>query len=90
MVRATASQSVDVEFNPQVEPYRKTLKNSIHSFSARGSAHRLSMENKPASLVVISLSKALNRMPPSSCGRQVAGPSSLSVVVAQCDKRHSN
>ena len=30
------------------------------------------VENKPASLLVVSLGKALNGMPPSLCGRQVA------------------
>ena len=40
------------------------------------------MENKPASLLVASLGKTLNKMPPSLCGRQVVGPSSLPVVVA--------
>ena len=34
------------------------------------------MENKPASLLVVSLGKTLNGMPPSLCGRQVAEPSS--------------
>ena len=47
------------------------------------SAQKSSVENKPASLLVVSLGKALNGMPPSSCGRQVAGPSSLPVVIAQ-------
>ena len=32
------------------------------------------MENKPASLFVVSLGKALNRTPPPLCGRQVAHP----------------
>ena len=32
------------------------------------------VENKPASLLVVSLSKALNGMPPSLCGRQMAVP----------------
>ena len=48
------------------------------------------MENKPASLLVVSLGEALNGMPLSSCGRQVAGPSSLPIVVAQSDERHAN
>ena len=30
------------------------------------------LENKPSSLLVVSLGKALNRMPPPLCGRQVA------------------
>ena len=46
------------------------------------------MENKPAGLLVVFLGKT--GMPPSLCGRQVAGPSSQPVVVAQSDKRHAN
>ena len=34
VVRTSASQSVDLEFDPLVESYQKTLKNGIHSFSA--------------------------------------------------------
>ena len=34
------------------------------------------MENKPASLLVVSLGKALNRTPPPLCDRQVALPTS--------------
>ena len=48
------------------------------------------MENKPASLLVVSLGKALDGMPPSSCGRQVVRPSSRPVTVAQSDERHAN
>ena len=40
VVKASASQSVDLEFNPLVESYQKTLKNGIHSFSARRSVFR--------------------------------------------------
>ena len=38
MVRAFASQSVDLGFIPLVELYQKTLKNGIHSFPAWRSA----------------------------------------------------
>ena len=34
VVRASASQSVDLGFIFQVESYQKTLKNGIHSFPA--------------------------------------------------------
>ena len=44
--------------------------------------NRDSVQNNPASLLAVSLGKMLNGMPPSLCGRQVAGPSSLPVVVA--------
>ena len=38
MVRASASQSIDLGFISQVESYQKTLKNGIHSFPAWRSA----------------------------------------------------
>ena len=83
VVRASASQSVDLGFNPQVESYQKTLKNGTYCFPAWRSANRDSVENKLASLLVLSLGKTLNDgMPPSLCGRQVVEPSSLLVVVA--------
>ena len=44
--------------------------------------NRDSVENKPASLLVVSLGKALKGMTPSLCGRQMVGPSSVPVVVA--------
>ena len=34
MVRASASQSIDLEFIPLVESYQKTSKNGIYSFPA--------------------------------------------------------
>ena len=40
VVRASASQSVDLGFIPLVESYRKTLKNGIRSFPAWRSAFR--------------------------------------------------
>ena len=40
VVRASASQSVDLVLNPLVESYQKTLKNDIHSFPAWRSAFR--------------------------------------------------
>ena len=82
MARASALQSVDLGFISHFNSYQKTLKNGIHSFSAWRSANRDSVENKLASLLVVSLGKAFNEMPPSLCGRQVMGPSSLLVVVA--------
>ena len=90
VVRASASQSVDMRLIPQVESYQKTIKNGIHSLPAWRSAYRDSVENKPARLLVVSLGKTLNGMPPCSCGRQVARPSSLPVVVVQSDERRVN
>ena len=40
VVRASASQSVDLGFISLVESYQKTLKNGIHSFPALRSAHK--------------------------------------------------
>ena len=63
VVRASASQSVDLGFNPLVEPYQTTLKNGICSFPL-GARHLWEVvENKPASSLVVSLGKALNGTP---------------------------
>ena len=84
MIRVSASQSVDLGFISQVESHQKTFKKMVFTASLLGALHnRDSVENKPASLLVVSLGKTLSRTPPSSCGRQVVGPSSLPVVVAQ-------
>ena len=77
MVRACASQSVDLGSVSQVDSYQKLLKSGIYSFPVRRSANRDIVENEPASLLVVSLGKILNGMPPSSCGGKVVGPSSL-------------
>ena len=91
VVRASASQSVDLGFISLVESYLKTLKKMVFTASLLGAQQiRDSVENKPASLLVVSLGRALNGMPPSLCGRQMVGPSSLPVVVAQSDERHAN
>ena len=90
MVRASASQLVDLGFIPQVESYQKFLKMVFTAFLLGAQLKGDSVENKPASLLVMSLGKTLYGMPPSSCGRQVAGPSSLPVMVGQSDKRRAN
>ena len=72
VVRASASQSVDLEFIPLVEPYQKALK-MVFTASLLGAQHLVEVvENKPASMIVVSLGKTLNGTPPSLCGRQVA------------------
>ena len=48
------------------------------------------MEEKPESLLVMSLSKAMNWIPSLLCGRQVVGTSSLPEVVTQVDERLAN
>ena len=51
----------------------KDFKNGIRSFPTWCSALKWDgVENKPASLLVVSLGKALNGTPPPLCGRQVA------------------
>ena len=55
----------------------------VFTASLLGAQHnRNSVANKQASLLVVSLGKALNGMPLFSCSRQVVKPSSLPVVVA--------
>ena len=84
VVRASVSQSIDMGFLS----HTKKLKSGIHSFPAWRSAHWDSVENKPENLLVVSLGKALNGSPPSSCGRKMARSSSLPNVMAQSDERH--
>ena len=43
--------------------------------------------NKWTSLHVVFLGKTLNWIPPSLCGRQIIGPSILSILVTQCNER---
>ena len=47
----------------------------IHSFPAWHLALRDSVENKPASLLVVPSGRALSGISPSWCGRQMAGNS---------------
>ena len=63
--------------------HTKRLLKMVFTTSLLGAQkNRDSVENKPASLLVGSLGKTLNGMPPSLCCRQMVGPSSLPVVVA--------
>ena len=63
VVRAIASQSVDLRLKSLVESYQKTLKNGILS-SLLGVRHLGEvMENNPAGLHILSLSKAFNGRP---------------------------
>ena len=54
----------------------------LTAFLLGAQQNRDSVENKPATLLVVSLGNALNGIPLFLCGRQVVGPSSLPVVVA--------
>ena len=90
VVRASALQSVDLGFVFQLG-HAKRLQKMVFTASLLGAQHnRDSVENKPASLLVVSLGKTLKGMPPSLCGRQVVEPSSLPVVVAQSNRRLAN
>ena len=63
VVRASASQSVDLGLILLVESYQKTLKMiSIASLLGARNLWKV-MENKPASLLVVSLGKTLNGTP---------------------------
>ena len=83
VVGVFALQSVNLGFISQVESHQNSLKNGIHRLSLLGAQHkRGGVRNKSASLLVVSLGKALNGMPSSLCGKGVVGPSSLPIVVA--------
>ena len=72
MVRASASQSVDLELISLVDSYQKTFK-MVSVASLLGARHLEEVvENKSASLLVVSLGKALNGTPPPIRSRQVA------------------
>ena len=64
MVRASASQSVDLGFISLVESYQKTFKKMVFTASLLGARHLGEVvENKPASSLVVSLGEALNGTP---------------------------
>ena len=83
VVRASASQLVDLVFISKWSHTKRSLKMIFTASLMGDQCKRDGVANKPASLVVVSLAKTLNRMPPSLCGRKVVGPSSLLVMVAQ-------
>ena len=82
MVRASASQSVDLGFNSQSRVVPKDFKKMVFTASLLGTQHKRDS--------VVSLNKALYGMPPSLCGRQIVGPNSLPIVMAQSNERHAN
>ena len=65
VIKASASQSVNLGFISQVESYQKRLQKTVFTASLLG-AHqkRDGVENKPTSLLGVSLGKTLNEMPP--------------------------
>ena len=74
VVRASASGAVDLGLIPsRVKPMALKL---VFTASLRGVQHlRDSVKNKPASSLVVPLGRALSGIPPSWCGRQMAGNS---------------
>ena len=71
VVRASASQSVDLGFIPIVESYQKTLKNGIHSFPAWRSAFRGGCGEQAGKFACCVLGQGTSRDAPPLCGRQV-------------------
>ena len=83
VVGASALQPVDLGFISLSQVMPKDYKKMVFTASLPSAHHKRDVKNKPTGLLVVSLRKALNGMPPSLCGIQVVGPSSLPVVVAQ-------
>ena len=74
VVRASASQSVDLGFIPLVESYQETLKNGIHSFPAWRSAFMGGCGEQVGKFGCCVLGQVTKRDAPPLCGRQVAEP----------------
>ena len=72
MVRASASQSIDLGFNPLVESYQKTSKNGIYSFPAWRSAFRGGCEEQAGKIAYCVFGQGTSRDALSLCRRQVA------------------
>ena len=72
VVRASVSRAVELGLIPSwVKPMTLNL---VFTASLLDVQHqRNNVEPKPASLLVVPLGKALSGIPPSWCGRQVAG-----------------
>ena len=74
MVRASASEAVDLGLiSSRVKPM--TLKLVFTASLLDALQERYSLENKAVSSLVVPLEKALSGIPPSWCGRQMAGNS---------------
>ena len=71
VVRASASQSVDLGFIPLVESYLKTLKNGIYSFPAWRWAFRGGCREQAGKFACCVLGQGTERDAPPLCGGQV-------------------
>ena len=88
MVRAFASQSIDLGFNFLVESYQKTLKNAIHTFSVWRSAQKgIVGRTSQQARLMCPWARHLNGMLPSIYDKQVVGPSSLLVMVGRSNRK---
>ena len=74
VVRASASRAVDLGLIPS-RVKLMTLKLVFTASLLNAQNESDSVKNKPASLLVVSLGRALSGIPPSWCGRQMAGNS---------------
>ena len=77
MVRASASGAIDSGLIPsRVKPMALTL---VFTASPLDVQHKKdSVKNKPGKFIVVPSGNSLSGIPPSSCGRQVAGNSEAS------------
>ena len=76
-------QLVDEGFISVVEPYLKTLKIVFIASLLDAQHERNGVENKPASLLVVTSGKTLNGMPSFVSYKPMAVPSSPTLLVAQ-------
>ena len=83
MVSLSVSWLVYLEFISLVKSYYRTKKMVLSSSLLGAQNKRDSVENKPESLLVVSLSKTFNGRPPYLCSTPVMGPSSQPVAVAR-------
>ena len=66
--------------------FETNVYDDVTGFGAQHSVD--SVENKPASLLVVSLGKALNGTPPPLCGRQVAPPVLHRIIIVKLLTQH--
>ena len=93
VVRASASQSVDLEFIPLVESYQQTLQNGIHSFPAWRSAFMGCCGEQAGKFVCCVVGQGTYRDGPSLCGRQVPQTPRKKQLPSECGnniQKHSD
>ena len=70
MVRASASNSVELGFLPMSNHNKRLQKMLFTAFLVGAQHKRDCVENKQERVLAVSLGKTWNGMPPSLCGRQ--------------------